>query len=186
MALPPRKKRDPRARETDKTPVNERIRARELRVVTEDGEQLGIMSTPDALAAARERGMDLVEVASTSVPPVARILDYGKFKYQAKKKQQEAKKKQVIIQVKEIKLRPATDQHDFDFKLKHAQRFLDEGDKVKIEIRFRGREIVHIDVGRDQMNRMLAALEPHGTVEQHAKMEGRALVAIVASKSTKH
>ncbi len=186
MALPPRARRDPRQRETDRTPVNERIRSREVRVVDDEGNQLGIMLTAQALDLARERGLDLVEVASNSTPPVARILDYGKYKYQLKKKQQEAKKKQTIVVVKEIKLRPATDQHDFDFKFKHAQRFLEEGDKVKIEIRFRGREIVHVDVGREQMSKMVKALEPYGIVESPPKMEGKAMIAIVASKSSKH
>lgn len=186
MALPPRPPRDPRERERadkDTTPLNERIRARELRVVDENGEQLGIMPTSQALETARSRNLDLVEVASNSVPPVARIMDYGKFKYQAKKKQHEAKKKQSIIQVKEIKLRPGTDQHDFDFKVKHAERFLGEGDKVKVLITFRGREIMHQELGRAMMERVVKTLEPHSIIESNPKMEGRSMVAILAPKA---
>lgn len=178
--------RDPRERERadkDTTPINERIRARELRVVDENGEQLGIMPTVQALETARSRNLDLVEVASTSVPPVARIMDYGKFKYQLKKKQHEAKKKQSVIHVKEIKMRPGTDIHDFDFKVKHAQRFLEEGDKVKVLITFRGREIMHQELGRDMMARVLKALEVISMVESTPRMEGRNMVAILAPKS---
>lgn len=191
MALPPRIPRPPRDRDfgnrdKDTTPVNERIRSRELRVVDENGEQLGIMATPAALAVARERNLDLVEVASTSVPPVARIMDYGKFKYQQKKKQHEAKKKQSIIHVKEVKLRPGTDQHDFDFKVKNAERFLAEGDKVKVLITFRGREIMHKEIGQEMMNRVVKTLEPHGVVESSPRLEGRNIVAILAPKAQKH
>lgn len=109
-------------------------------------------------------------------------MDYGKFKYQAKKKQHEAKKKQSIIQVKEIKMRPGTDQHDFDFKVKHAERFLGEGDKVKVLITFRGREIMHQELGRAMMERVVKALEPHSIIELNPKMEGRSMVAILAPK----
>jgi translation initiation factor IF-3 len=123
-----------------------------------------------------------VEVASTSTPPVARIMDYGKFKYQQKKKQHEAKKKQSIIHVKEIKLRPGTDQHDFDFKTKNAQRFLSEGDKVKVLITFRGREIMHKELGHEMMQRVVKTLEQFGAVESTPKLEGRNIVAILAPK----
>lgn len=191
MALPPRFPRDSRDRERererdkDSAHVNERIRAREVRVVDEHGEQLGIMPTLQALDIARQRGLDLVEVAATAMPPVCRIMDYGKYKYQQKKKAHEAKKKQVVIQVKEIKLRPGTDQHDFDFKVKHAQRFLEQGDKVKVLIFFRGREIMHQELGQEMMERVLKALESYGQVESPPKLEGKAMVAIVAAKSTK-
>jgi translation initiation factor IF-3 len=181
----PRERREP-PREKDTTPVNERIRSRELRVVDENGEQLGIMPTVQAIDLARQRGFDLVEVASGAVPPVARIMDYGKYKYQIKKKQHEAKKKQSIIHVKEVKMRPGTDQHDFDFKVKHAERFLAEGDKVKVLITFRGREIMHKELGHEMMERVVKALEPFSTVEAHPKLEGRNIVAILAPKAAKH
>lgn len=184
MALPPRG-RGRFQRETDKTAINERIRARELRVIDEEGEQLGVMSTAQALDTAVSRGLDLVEVSPNAAPPVARIMDYGKFKYEQKKKQSEAKKKQSIIHVKEVKMRPATDQHDFDFKVKNAQRFLQEGDKVKVLITYRGREIMHQHVGRDQMTKIIDSLEPYGQVEHPPKMEGRNLVAILTSKGSK-
>ncbi len=185
MALPPRGRGRFREREQDRTPINERIRSRELRVIDDAGEQLGIMATSQALDLAIERGLDLVEVSPNANPPVARIMDYGKFKYEQKKKQQEAKKKQSTIVVKEVKLRPATDAHDFDFKVRNAQRFLEEGDKVKVLVTFRGREIMHQHVGRDQMERVVKALDEYGNIESPPKMEGRNLVAVFASKGAK-
>ncbi|MGH9915524.1 MAG: translation initiation factor IF-3, partial [Pyrinomonadaceae bacterium] len=123
--------------------VNERIRVPQVRVIADDGEQLGIMSTREAVRIARDRGLDLVEVAATAEPPVCRIIDFGKFQYEAKKKANEAKKKQVIITVKEVKFRPGTDEHDYLFKMRHAREWLQEGDKVKGTIFFRGREMAH-------------------------------------------
>ncbi|HEX7173649.1 MAG TPA: translation initiation factor IF-3, partial [Pyrinomonadaceae bacterium] len=119
----------------------------EVRVIADDGEQLGVMNTRDAVRMAREKGLDLVEVAATADPPVCRIIDFGKFQYEAKKKANEAKKKQVTITVKEVKFRPGTDDHDYNFKMKHAHQWLDEGDKVKATIFFRGREITHRELG---------------------------------------
>ncbi|MCA1629830.1 MAG: translation initiation factor IF-3 [Acidobacteria bacterium] len=135
--------------------MNDRIRVPEVRVIDDAGEQLGVMNTRDAVKLAREKGLDLVEVAATAEPPVCRIIDFGKFQYEAKKKANEAKKKQVIITVKEVKFRPGTDDHDYNFKMKHAHDWLSEGDKVKATIFFRGREITHRELGSS----LLAKLE---------------------------
>ncbi len=129
---------------------------------------------------ARERGYDLVEVAPNARPPVCRLVDYGRLKYERKKKEAAARKKQVTISVKEIKLRPKTDQHDFDVKVRHARRFLGEGNKVKVTIRFRGRELAHRDIGVLQCNRVFEAVQDLGVVEQHARMEGRQMHMIIA------
>ncbi len=156
------------------------IMAREVLVIGSEGEQLGVMSKQDALDAAYEHGLDLVEVASTASPPVCRIMDYGRFKYQQSKKAQIAKKKQKVIQVKEIKIRPKTDRHDLEVKARYARRFLSEGNKIKVTVRFRGREIVHPDRGKIVMDRFLALLEEESVVEQAAKMEGRNMILILA------
>ena len=156
------------------------IDAREVLVIGPEGEQLGVLSKQDALAAAAEAGLDLVEVAPNATPPVCRIMDFGKFKYQQSKKAQLAKKKQKIIQIKEIKVRPKTDDHDLETKAKHARRFLEEGNKIKMTVRFRGREIVHPDRGEMVLRKLMALLEGVGTVEVPAKMEGRTMVMIVA------
>ncbi|MEE8111576.1 MAG: translation initiation factor IF-3, partial [Acidobacteriota bacterium] len=127
--------------------VNLRIREREIRVIGEEGEQLGIMTPSEAMGIAMEQNLDLVEVAPNSAPPVCRIMDYGKYTFEQSKKAHEAKKRQKVIHVKEVKFRPKTDEHDYQFKKKHVLRFLSEGKKVKISVRFRGREIVHLDYG---------------------------------------
>jgi translation initiation factor IF-3 len=154
---------------------NEQIRAREVRVIGADGEQLGILGRNDAITAAKEAGLDLVEVASAAEPPVCRIMDYGKFKYEAQKKKQEAKKRQTVIQIKEIKLRPKTDEHDYQTKLNHIRRFLDDGDRCKVTIFFRGREIVHKDRGQAMLDRVVEDAKDIGKVEQEARAEGRTL-----------
>ena len=154
---------------------NEQIRAREVRVIGAEGEQLGILGRSEAIAAAREAGMDLVEVASTAEPPVCRIMDYGKFKYETQKKKQEAKKRQTVIQIKEIKLRPKTDEHDYQTKVNHIRRFLEEGDRCKVTIFFRGREIVHKDRGQAMLDRVVEDTKDIGKVEQDARSEGRTL-----------
>lgn len=159
------------------------ISAREVLVIGPEGEQLGVLSKQDALAAAEEVGLDLVEVAPNADPPVCRIMDYGKFKYQQSKKAQIAKKKQKIIQIKEIKVRPKTDMHDLETKAKHARRFLTEGNKIKVTVRFRGREIVHPDRGQIVLERLMELLADAGTIESPAKMEGRNMVMIVAPVS---
>ncbi len=161
------------------------IRVREVSLIGNDGEQLGVFPTQEALNMAEERDQDLVEVAPNSSPPVCRIMDYGKFKYQQSKRAHEAKKKQKIIHVKEVKLRPNTDQHDYDFKLKNAFRFLESGDKVKVLVFFRGREIVHRENGQKLLVRVTETLEDIAVVEQEAKQEGKTLCMIFAPKSLK-
>ena len=161
------------------------IRVREVSLIGNDGEQLGVFPTQEAINMAEEKDQDLVEVAPNSSPPVCRIMDYGKFKYQQSKRAHEAKKKQKIIHVKEVKLRPNTDQHDYDFKLKNAFRFLESGDKVKVLVFFRGREIVHRENGQKLLVRVTETLEDIAVVEQEAKQEGRTLCMIFAPKSLK-
>ena len=161
------------------------IRVKEISLIGNDGEQLGVFPTQEALNMAEEKGQDLVEMAPNSNPPVCRIMDYGKFKYQQSKRAHEAKKKQKIIHVKEVKLRPNTDRHDYDFKLKNAFRFLESGDKVKVLVFFRGREIVHRENGQKLLVRATKTLEDIAVVEQEAKQEGRTLCMIFAPKSLK-
>jgi translation initiation factor IF-3 len=152
--------------------VNEAIRAREVRAVFPDG-TVEIMPTPAAIRRAQDMGLDLICIAPTAEPPVAKAMDYGQWQYENKKKQHEAKKKQHIIQVKELKFRPNTDDHDYDFKMKHAVRFLSEGNRVKAIVQFRGREIAHTDLGRKLLLRFAEDLAPYGTVEGQPKLEGR-------------
>lgn len=157
--------------------MNERIRAHEVRVIGGDGEQLGVMSSEAALERAREEGLDLVEVAPNSRPPVCRIMDYGRYKYEQKKKS--GKGRGHSASLKEVKLRPGTDQHDLEFKLRNARRFLMEGDKVKVTVQFRGREIVHRSLGHEQLARVRGLLGPIATVENPPRMEGRFLSMIL-------
>ena len=161
------------------------IRVREVSVIGDDGEPLGTLPTEEALSIARDQDLDLVEVAPTANPPVCRIMDYGKHKYRASKKAHEAKKKQKIIHVKEVKFRPNTDRHDFDFKLRNVKRFLENGDKAKVVIFFKGREIVHREFGMRVLERVVEATEDTAVIEQQAKQEGRTLVMILAPKNTK-
>ena len=162
--------------------VNQRIRAREIRVIDDQNEQLGIITPQQALKIAEERGLDLVEVAPTATPPVCRIMDYGKYLYQMNKKQHEAKKHQKNITVKEVKFRPNTDEHDYDFKKNNIIRFLKQGDKVKAAVFFRGREIVHQAIGRALLDRLVEELSEVGAIEARPKMEGPNLIAIFAPK----
>lgn len=155
-----------------------------MRLIAEDGEQLGVLPVAQALLKAEAAGLDLVEVSPTAVPPVCRIMDYGKYRYEQSKKQAEAKKKQTVIEVKEIKLRPKTDTHDIDFKLKSIRKFLQQKNKVKITVRFRGREIVYADVqGRETLQKMAEALEDIAVVVQEPKMEGRQMAMYVGPKA---
>jgi len=163
--------------------VNKAIRVPEVRVVDDAGEQLGILPIQRALEAAEERGLDLVEVAPNATPPVCKIMDYGKYKYEQSKKLHESRKHQKTIQVKEIKMRPGTDQHDYNFKLKNAVRFLAEGNKVKFTIVFRGREMAHAELGKALLDRIVTDMTETGNVEQTAKQEGRSMFMIVAPKS---
>jgi len=178
LRRPPR--RFDRAPDRDELRVNERIRVPRVLVIDESGTRLGEFLTPDALELARDRGYDLVEVAPNGRPPVCRLVDYGKLKYDRKKKEAAARRNQVIVVLKEVKLRPKTDQHDFDVKVRHARRFLEDGNKVKVTIRFRGRELAHRDIGVLQCNRVFEACEDLGSVEQPARMEGRQMHMIIA------
>ncbi|MDD5675840.1 MAG: translation initiation factor IF-3 [Chitinivibrionales bacterium] len=162
----------------DSTRINERIRVPKARVVGEDGEFLGIMPIAEAIQKARDAGLDLVEIAPNADPPVCKIIDYGKFKYEKSKKAKEAKKKQHIMHLKEIKMHPKTEQHDYNFKMEHAREFLIKGDRVKATIVFRGREIMYTEFGRQILDKLDADLAPLATVEQARKMEGRNLGTI--------
>ncbi|MDQ3651017.1 MAG: translation initiation factor IF-3, partial [Acidobacteriota bacterium] len=164
---------------------NDRIRVPQVRVIADDGEQLGIMDTREAVRRAREQGLDLVEVAPTAEPPVCRIIDFGKFQYEAKKKANEAKKKQVIITVKEVKFRPGTDDHDYNFKMKHSREWLLEGDKVKATIFFRGREITHRELGSQLLQKLEKDLADVGEVEARPRMEGNQMFLIFTPKKHK-
>ena len=165
--------------------INEEIRAREVRVVADDGEQLGIMSGRDALNLALERHMDLVEIAPNAKPPVCRIMDYGKYRYEQQKRDKEARKKQKTFDIKEVKLRPGIEDHDFDVKFKNAVRFLEDGDKVKITIMFRGRELSHPELGEVLLIKMAKQLEDLAVVERAAKLEGKNMIMIVSPKANK-
>jgi len=165
--------------------INNRIKSPEVRLVSMDGEQVGIVSIDDALTKAKEMGLDLVEVAPNAKPPVCRIMDYGKYKYLQSKKEHEAKKKQTIINVKEMKLRPRTDEHDLQVKLKHIKRFLNEGDKVKVTCRFRGREMSFQSQGLALLKRIAEEVDELAKVESNPKSEGRTIVMILAPLSTK-
>jgi translation initiation factor IF-3 len=160
--------------------VNRAIRAREVRVVADDGEQLGILSLSEALSAAEERGLDLVEVSPNAVPPVCRIMDFGKYKYQASKRAAEAKKKTARVELKEVKMRPKTEEHDFQFKVKNARRFLEDGNKVKVTIMFRGREVTHPEFGRKLLEKVAEEIKDIGVVESNPSMFGRFMTMIVA------
>ena len=162
--------------------MNERIRVREVRVIDDSGEQLGIMPPPQAVAIARQKGLDLVEISPTAVPPVCRIMDYGKYQYQEQKRAREAKKHQRIIEVKEIKFRPKVDEHDYQFKKKHIERFLAEGDKVKATIFFRGREMAHPEIGRRILERLITDLGEVVSVESSPRQEGNQMHAILAQR----
>ncbi|WP_395825866.1 translation initiation factor IF-3 [Collimonas sp.] len=172
---------------TDKSHrINGEITAPELRLTGVENEALGIVSLAEAFRLAEEANVDLVEIAPTAQPPVARLMDYGKFKYQEQKRAHEAKLKQKVILVKEVKFRPGTDDGDYNIKLRNLTRFLDEdGDKVKITLRFRGREMTHQDIGMRMLERLKADLEPYGQVEQWPKMEGRQMIMIIGPKKKK-
>ena len=165
--------------------INEDIRAREVRVNAEDGEQLGVMSVEDALNLAIERHLDLVEIAPTAKPPVCRIMDFGKYRYEQQKRDKEARKKQKTFDIKEVKLRPGIEDHDFDVKFKNAVRFLEDGDKVKVTIMFRGRELSHPELGEVLLIKMAKQLEDLAIIERAAKLEGKNMIMIVSPKANK-
>ncbi|HWQ38651.1 MAG TPA: translation initiation factor IF-3 [Burkholderiales bacterium] len=165
--------------------INQEITAPEVRLIGKDGEQVGIVPIEKALQLAEQHEVDLVEIAPTAKPPVCRLMDYGKYKYTEAKKRHEAKLKQKQIQVKEIKFRPGTDEGDYQIKLRNLIRFLGEGDKAKVTLRFRGREMAHQEFGIKLLERVKADLEPYGQVEQFPKLEGRQLVMVLAPKKHK-
>jgi translation initiation factor IF-3 len=162
--------------------INEDIRAPEVRVIDADGTQLGILKTRDALTQAGEKGLDLVLVANNTVPPVCKIIDYGKYMYRMSKKAQESRKHQKIIKIKEIKMRPKIDDHDYDFKTAHVHRFITEGNKCKVTIMFKGREMIHPHLGKDILDRVAVQLKEIAEIEQEAKMEGRRMSMVLTPR----
>jgi translation initiation factor IF-3 len=171
------------------TRVNERIRIREVRLIDDEGNQVGIIATRDALEMARQKGLDLVEVAPNAVPPVCRLMDYGKFRYEQSRKERDSRKNQHVVELKEVRIRPKIDDHDLETKGRQAAKFLDHGDKVKLTVLFRGREMAHPDIGKGLLDQLLELLKTHGTVEQTPRLEGRAMTAIlnpVRAKLSQH
>lgn len=173
----PRKESGPR--------VNQAIREDEVRLVDENGEQVGVVKTSEALERAEAAGLDLVEVSPNAKPPVCKILDYGKYKYEQQKKANEARKKQKTIEVKEVKIRPGIEKHDYEVKMRNGRRFLEGGDKVKVTMRFRGREMAHQDIGMDLLKKMREELGDVCETELHPKLEGRQMIMILAPTNAK-
>lgn len=167
------------------TIVNDQIRARELRIIGKDGEQVGVVSKQEALAMAEADNLDLVLVAPNAKPPVARIMDYGKYRYEQQKKEREARKNQKIINVKEVRLSPVIDEHDFNTKMRNARKFIEKGDKVKASIRFKGRAITHKEIGREVLDRLIEETADIASLETRAKMEGRSMFIMLAPKVDK-
>lgn len=168
---------------TEKKPrVNDEIRSHEVRLIDGEGQQLGVVTTAEARKISEEAGLDLVEVSPEAKPPVCRIMDYGKYKFQMSKRKAAAKKKQKQIQIKEIKIRPGTEEADYQVKLRNITKFLENGDKAKVTVRFRGREMSHPELGLQLLRRMLADIGEEATVEQHPKFEGRQIVMVLGPK----
>jgi translation initiation factor IF-3 len=165
--------------------TNEQIRVREVRLIRDEGEQQGIMSTLDALNIARGVGLDLVEVAPQANPPVVKIMDYGKFKFENEKKVRDSKRRQKLLKLKEIRMQPKIDDHDLDFKSKHVREFLGEGNKVKVTVRFRGRELAHTELGLDVLKDVLARVEGDYVMDKPPAMEGRFMSMVLSPKSKK-
>lgn len=165
--------------------VNDGIRARELRLIDQNGEQLGVKTKAEAMKIAEQANLDVVLVAPKAKPPVARIMDYGKYRFEQQKKEREARKKQKVINVKEVRLSPAIDDNDFNTKLRNARKFLEKGDKVKASIRFKGRAITHKELGQEVLNRLAQETEDVATIEQKAKMDGRSMFLMLAPKNDK-
>ena len=169
-------------REPSGPKINEAIRAKDVRLIDENGENVGVVSHADALERAVKVGLDLVEISPDAEPPVCKILDFGKYKYQAQKKAAEARKHQKIVEIKEIKMRPSIDDHDYDVKMRAIKRFFEEGDKVKVTLRFRGRELAHQELGWQVLQRVKADVEPISKVEAEPRMEGRQMVMVLAPR----
>ena len=165
--------------------VNHEIKAREVRLIGPDGKQLGIMPLKEALRHAQEAQLDLVKVASNAKPPVCKITDFGKYKYEQSKREKEARKNQKVINIKEIRMNPTIDEHDFQVRLKNTLKFLKEGNKVKVSIRFRGRQMTHTQLGEEVLNKMIELTQELGVVEKPPKMEGRNMVMVLSPKQTK-
>jgi len=159
--------------------VNERIRAPEIRLIGPEGENIGVVTPERAMQIAEEAGLDLVEISPNAAPPVCKVMDFGKFKYESQKREAEARKKQKIIEIKEVKFRPNTDTHDYQVKLKNVVRFLENGDKVKVTLRFRGREMAHQDLGRILLERVAEDVKELGKIENMPRMEGRQMVMMI-------
>ncbi|KAB2847015.1 MAG: translation initiation factor IF-3 [Hyphomicrobiaceae bacterium] len=172
----------PVEREPQGPRINDAIRAREVQLISESGENLGVIGRSDALAKAQEAGLDLVEISPNANPPVCKILDYGKFKYEQQKKAAEQKKKQKVIEIKEIKMRPNIDDHDYDVKVRAMKRFFEEGDKVKVTLRFRGREMAHMELGMQLLQRVKTDFADNTKVEAEPKLEGRQMVMVLAPR----
>ena len=164
--------------------INEEIRDREVRVVDQNGEQLGVMSGRDALALAEERQLDLVKIAPQARPPVCKLMDYGKYRFEQSKKEREFRKNQKVITVKEVRLSATIEDHDIDVKFKNAVKFLKEGNKVKVTIRFRGRQITHSDIGRQVMNEFAERIKEYGTVDKAPQMEGRSMIMFISPRAS--
>jgi translation initiation factor IF-3 len=164
--------------------INDEIRAKEVRLIGADGEQLGIVGFREALQMAQDANLDLVNVAPTAKPPVCRIMDYGKFRYEQQKKEKEARKNQKVVELKEVRFSATIDEHDFQTKLRNCVKFLQDGDKVKLSVRFRGREIAHSDIGRRVLERVATEANAHCIVERVPKLEGRSMIMILAPKQS--
>ena len=156
------------------------MRVNEVRLIDQDGKQLGVVPLEEGLRLSREAGLDLVEISPNASPPVCKILEYGKYKYTLKKRAHEARKKQVVVKLKEVKMRPNTDEHDFQFKLRHIKRFLQEGDKAKVTVVFKGREVAYADRGRVIMNRVIEEVKNEAKIEHPPSMEGRAMIMVLS------
>ena len=159
--------------------ANERIKALDVQVIGSDGNNLGVMQLKQAIQQARDEGLDLIEISPNANPPVCKIMDMGKYKYDLQKKANQAKKKQKVVSLKEIKLRPGTEIHDYNFKIKNAKKFITKGDKVKFTVKFKGREMQHVDLGKDLMKRIIEDTKDIGKVETHPKFEGRQMIMII-------
>jgi translation initiation factor IF-3 len=185
LSIPPRRPSSRTVQPTQKEEghkINQRIEARDVRLIDSTGENRGVVPTRQALMMAEEAGLDLVEVSPDAKPPVAKILDYGKFKYQEQKKANEARKKQKVIEIKEIKMRPMIDDHDYEVKMKSMRRFFEEGDKVKVTLRFRGREMAHQELGRELLDRVKLDTTLIAKVESEPRFEGRQIVMVLSPK----
>ena len=165
--------------------MNREIRAQQIRVIDDEGNMLGVMTVPEALRIAEDRGLDLLEIAPTASPPTCKIMDYGKWKYEKKKQATAARKKQTVVTIKEVQMRPRTDQHDFETKMNHARRFLLDGDKVKVSLRFMGRELAHQELGMEVMQKAIAFVNDLALVESNPKMEGKQMFLMLAPDPVK-